>query len=76
MNESDSNKSNSNESDSNKSSSIDKLLQRKLKLIDKIKDIYRREQESGTRHEDERKEVIREIKYISDQIRMKTTTIT
>jgi hypothetical protein len=69
----------SNDKSSNKSSSnesIDKLLRRKLKLIDKIKDIYRREQESGTRYEDERKEVIREIKYISDQIRMKTTTIT
>lgn len=61
---------------SSSNESIDKLLQRKLKLIEKIKDIYRREQESGTRHEDERKEVIREIKYISDQIRMKTTTIT
>lgn len=66
----------SNDKSSSNSSSIDKLIRRKLKLIDKIKDIYRREQESGTRHEDERKEVIREIKYISDQIRMKTTTIT
>lgn len=66
----------SSDKSSSNSSGIDKLLQRKLKLIEKIKDIYRREQESGTRHEDERKEVIREIKYISDQIRMKTTTIT
>lgn len=66
----------SSDKSSSNSSSIDKLIRRKLKLIDKIKDIYRREQESGTRHEDERKEVIREIKYISDQIRMKTTTIT
>ena len=66
----------SNDKSSSNSSSIDKLIRRKLKLIDKIKDIYRREQESGTRYEDERKEVIREIKYISDQIRMKTTTIT
>ena len=66
----------SSDKSSSNSSSIDKLLRRKLKLIDKIKDIYRREQESGTRYEDERKEVIREIKYISDQIRMKTTTIT
>lgn len=63
-------------SNSSSNESINKLLRRKLKLIDKIKDIYRREQESGTRYEDERKEVIREIKYISDQIRMKTTTIT
>lgn len=48
---------------------------RKKALADDIKDIYAREQKLGVRLEDERREIIRRIKDLEDEILLKNINI-